>query len=69
MKTPKPHLKSSLAHKVASTKNDEELHDVKRKAWLDSGHLVIMDNQIKAMGTHEQMVLELIGMRLYGKRD
>jgi hypothetical protein len=67
MKTPKPTLKSSLAHKVASAKNDDELYNVKRAAWMDVGHLVVMNNQIKAMGNNEQMILELIGLRLYGK--
>jgi len=68
MKIPPAKVKTSLEHRVASVKNDDELHTMKQRYWQDSGHLVIMAEQIAAMSNFYKMMIKAIGNILYGKR-
>jgi hypothetical protein len=67
MKTPKPTLKSSLAHKVANVKNDEELYQKKRKAWLQGEGLHLNTAQINMLSLEHRWAIEIIGNLTYGK--
>jgi hypothetical protein len=68
MKTPKTKIHTSLEHKVASVKNDEELYAIKQKAWIENGDFVIMAHQLEKLGNMHRMIIEAIALDIYGKR-
>jgi hypothetical protein len=53
--------------KVASIKSEQELFDLKQQEWINHGNLVVMAHQIEKLGNNERTIIELIGLRLYGK--
>jgi hypothetical protein len=58
-------IKTSLSF-VTSNLNEEETYKIKQKAYWE-GHYVFTKDQVSKMGNAERTVLELIGLREYGK--
>jgi hypothetical protein len=59
-------IKTSLRN-VPSETNQEEIYQLGKRAYL-SGHYFFSKEQVSKMGNHERMVLEILGLREYGKR-
>jgi hypothetical protein len=68
MKTPSTKVHTSLEHKVANVKNDEELYQKKRKAWLQGEGLHLNTAQINMLSLEHRWAIDIIGNLTYGKR-
>ena len=61
-------IKTSLSF-LSTAKNDEELHEIKRKAWVDNKDLVLMHTQLSQLSNIERVFVECLAQRIYGKSN
>jgi len=61
-------MDSPLAKLCPSKKNDEELYEIKRKAWLQDGILMVSLNQPDLTWVEREQI-EQLGKEIYGKRN
>jgi len=61
-------MDSPLAKLYPSKKNDEELYEIKRKAWLQDGILMVSLNQPDLTWVEREQI-EQLGKEIYGKRN
>lgn len=60
-------MNSPLAKLLPSTMNEEQLHEVKRRAWQDHGILVVRADEAGLNWVEREQVKQM-GDALYGKR-
>lgn len=68
MKTPAPHIKTSLAGHVASAPADAAaLLKLRRDAWQQQGVLIVRPDELA--DDWDRLHLNNIGVQLYGRRQ
>jgi len=59
-------IRTSLSF-LSTAKNEDELHEIKRKAWVNGKDLVVMNSQAEHLSNIERIFIEALGQKLYGK--
>jgi hypothetical protein len=60
-------LKSSLGKHSQTALNNNEIFEIKRKAWLNNEGLILSAAQIAKLDNEHQWAIEIIGNIIYGK--
>jgi hypothetical protein len=62
-------MQSNLARNAATNpRSDDELWEMKHKAWQNLGDIYFNHAQIEAMPSIDRLTLELLAQKEYGKR-